>query len=77
MDVALAGLADEAAVVSASGVNFAIAEAAHGRHVPERQAFFFNGQEAMAVGSSHAHPSVGRSRVASCKSDQARGKGNR
>ena len=68
MDVALAGLADKAAVVFASGVNFAIAKAAHSRHVPEPQTFFFNGQEAVVVGSSHVHPSVGQSRVASCKS---------
>lgn len=63
MDVALAALADEAAVAFAPGVNFAIAKAAHSGHVPEPQTVFFNGQEVVAVGSSHAHPSVGHSRV--------------
>lgn len=59
VDVALARLADKTAVVFASGVDLAIAEAAHSRHGTQSQAFFFTGQDAVMVGSSHAHASVG------------------
>lgn len=74
MDVALAGLADEPAVVFAPGVDLAIAEAAHSGHGSQPQTFFFTGQEAVVVvvvvevvgvGPSHTHASVERSHVGS------------
>lgn len=77
MDVALAGLADEPAVAFASGVDLAIAEAAHRRHDAQSEAFFFTGQEAVVMGPSNTHASVGRSHKAShyqpgsYKTDQA------
>ncbi len=63
MDVALASLADKAAVAFASCVNLAIAEAAHSRHGTQSQAFFFTGHEAVVVGPSHTHASVGHGHV--------------
>lgn len=77
MDVTLPTLVDKPAVVFASRVDFAISETAYSRHGTESEAFFFTGHEAMVVGPSHAHASVGHSYVAahdqpgSYKTDQA------
>lgn len=59
MDVALSSFADKPAVVFASRVDLAIAKAAHSRHGTQSQAFFFTGNEAVVVGPSHTHASVG------------------